>query len=77
MGTRMTHHPEGFGIFLGQEPELDFALFGEKRVRSHHLPIHLGGERRFCQPGADISGNIYRTNVTRILFDRSVGQMDF
>ena len=73
---RMPHHGQRLGIFLGEQPQRDAALAGQKGGGADDLAVHFRGQRGLGQARADFGRYIDRANALRVFTDRTVGQSD-
>ncbi len=72
--ARVPHDGQRFGIFLREQPQIDFARGRQRAMQIDELAVDFGHDRRLGEPGADFLGDIERGNGAVELFTAAIRQ---
>ena len=70
----MPHDGQRLGVFLGQEPQPDFAVAGQLVVEADNCLVHLGRHGGLGQAGADFRCDFAGGERFLVLLNGSVGE---
>ena len=74
MGRAVPHDGQRFGVFLGEQAQLDFAASRQRRLQVDLPAVDFGQHGRLGQPGADFGGHVVRGDRPIELFPTAVGE---
>ena len=70
------HDGQRFGVLLGEQPQPDFAVVGQRAAQIDLPAVDFGQNGRLRQPGPNFGGHIVGRDRPIELFPTSVGEDD-